>query len=165
MNDNVIFNNPIKAQIIRKNGDVIDIDMVMNGVVDQGFEYLLGSAFLADSQISQWYIGLINGEGASIPLLDPSDIMASHAWAENTGYDEADRPLWNPIVISSKSVANTTTTDFTFNTTAQIRGIFVPSDKTKNAPNGLLWSTALFNSNMDFMDDDVLRIIYTVSAS
>lgn len=165
MNNNVLFNNPIKAQIIRKNGDVVDIPMVSNGVVNDGFIYLLGSSFRAEPQISSWYIGLIQGEGASIPILDPSDTTSSHAWTENVDYDEPVRPTWSPTAFSATSIANTTTRDFTFNAITQVRGIFIPSSDAKGGASGTLWATALFNANMDFTNSDVLRIIYTVSAS
>ncbi len=164
-NGNVKFCNTVKAQVIRKNGEVEDIEMVNNGVVDEGFNYFLGSAFRAVSQISLWYMGLIEGEGIVVPTLDDADTMSSHAWTENVDYDEVDRPTWTPVVVTDSSIANTTSVDFTFNTAAQIRGVFIPSDDTKGGSSGTLWATALFNANMDFTDDDVLRIIYTVSAS
>jgi len=165
MNNKVKFNNPIKAQILRKTGEVIDVEIVENGVVDEGFNYLLGTSFRAVSQIGLWYIGLIQGEGAGVPVLDDADTMASHAWTENVAYDEATREVWTPVVVTDQSVANTVTADFTFNAAAEIRGIFIPSSSTKSGSTGTLWATALFNANMDFVDDDVLRIIYTVSAS
>lgn len=165
MKNNVIFKNPIKAEIVRANGDIIPVDLVENGVVDEGFNYLLGTAFRSVVQQNAWAMGVIQGEGASVPVLDPADTMASHAWTENILYDEVNRPTWAPDVVTDQSIANTAAILFTFNAAAQIRGIFISTDNTKNGVTGTLWATALFNNNMDFVDDDILRIVYTVSAS
>lgn len=165
MNNNVTFNNPVKAEIIKKDGTIIDVPLVNNGVVREGFNYLLGTSFRGVAQISAWSIGLIAGEGASTPVLDPTDTMLSHAWTEATTYDEVVRSAWNPIATTVSEISNPTALIFTFNAATQIRGIFVSSSDVKGGTAGTLWATALFNANMDFVDDDILRIIYGVSVS
>jgi hypothetical protein len=162
---NVNFFNPLRAEVVRADGTVEELDLVNNGVVDEGFEHLLGVAFRAESQISSWYMGLITSEGAGTPVLDPSDTMASHAWSETTTYSEANRVQWSPDVVTSQSIANTSAMVFSFNANSDIRGIFVTSSNVKGGASGTLWATALFNANMTFTSSEVIRLIYTVSAS
>lgn len=165
MKNQVRFRNPIKAIIVKKDGTEIEVPMVENGVVDVGFNHLLGVAFRAQSQIANWYIGLIESEGLSLPVLADGDTMASHAWTEVTTYSEANRQQWTPTVVDDQTINNSSAVEFTFNAASAIRGIFISSSNTKGGTAGTLWSTALFAANMDFVNTEKLRIIYTVSAS
>ena len=133
-----------------------------NGIVDVGIHNLLDAAFNGGTQISTWYMGLINN--ASFSALAAADTMASHAgWAETAAYDEATRPEWTAGSAATRAVTNSVTVDFTMDATITVRGIFVASDSTKSGTGGTLWSTAAFSSNASTTDGDVLRVTYTVS--
>ena len=157
--------NPVKAQVIRKDGSVEDVPLVFNDVVLEGFQYLLGSGFRAVAQISNWYLGLITSEGVSDPVLDESDTLASKAWSETTTYSEATRPEWAADLVDEKNISNNTAREFTFNANSEIRGVFVASSNTKGGTSGTLWATALFAANMSFTSGEILKVIYSVSAS
>jgi hypothetical protein len=151
-----------KVQHIRK-GEVIGEYDFPNGITNEGKNSALDILFNAAAQPT-WYIGLINNSPA--PTLAAADTMASHAgWSETTDYDEANRVTWNPEAAASQSVANTVTSaDFTINATVTVYGIFVATSNTKGGATGTLWATAAFPSPVGLVDDDLLKVIYTVSA-
>lgn len=133
-----------------------------NGIVDEGIEYLLDAGFNGGSQISTWYVGLIDNSGFS--ALSNSDTMASHSgWSESTAYTEATRPEWTAGAAASRAVTNGTSVDFSINATVTIRGIFITSNNTKGGTTGTLWSTAAFGTNASATSGDTLKITYTVT--
>lgn len=154
-----------KVQHYRKGLDdalvLIDEFEAFNAPTNLGINYLLDAAFGGVSQVSPWYIGLID---AGATALSNTDTLASKAWAENMDYDEASRVEWDDNPTSSRTKANTTTADFTMNSTETIRGLFVAEDDTKGGTTGLLWSTAIFSTPASVVDDDVLKLIYSVGA-
>jgi hypothetical protein len=159
--DRLLAQGRFKIQHIR-DGKVIGEYDLPNGITDVGMNKLLDVMFHADAQITTWYIGLINNAGFS--ALNNADTMGSHAgWAESTDYDEANRVTWQENAASARSITNTTTADFTMNTTVTIKGIFVTSDNTKGGTTGTLWSTAAFGTNVSVVDNDQLKVSYSVS--
>jgi hypothetical protein len=146
---------------IRK-GKVLQKFEVPNGITDVGMNALLDIMFHASSQITTWYIALVDNAGFS--MFAAGDTSASHGgWSENTAYDEATRPEWTEGTASGRAITNGTSVDFTMNATNTIHGIFIISENTKGGATGTLWSTAAFSSNVSVVDDDVLKVTYTVS--
>jgi len=142
-----------------KDGKLIGLYRVPNGITDGGMEDLLDVAFGNDTQHALWYIGLIDNAGYS--AVADSDTLASHAgWSENTDYT-GNRKNWAVGTASSRSISNGTTADFAINATATLKGIFVTDQETGTT--GVLWSTALFSSTVSVQNGDTLKITYTVS--
>ena len=156
------FKNPVTVEIVRS-GEVIDSFQVFNDITDEGKNHLLNVVFDAGTQEANWYIGLIDGAGFT--TLAAGDTMASHTgWTELTSYDEATRPEWDPTVTGA-TANNAAVREFTINATVSVQGIFVPADNVKSGTTGVLWATAEFNSPYALIDDDVLRLIYTVQVN
>jgi hypothetical protein len=134
-----------------------------NGIVDVGLNHILDTEFNGGSQISTWYIGLVDNAGFS--AFSDSDTLASHAgWSESTTYTESNRVTWASDAASSRSISNSTTADFSINATGNLKGIFVSSNNTKTTGNtGTLWSTAAFSSVVSTANGDTLKVTYTVS--
>lgn len=133
-----------------------------NGIVDAGIHHILETEFRSGAQITTWYIGLVDNSGFS--AFANGDTMASHAgWSESSDYDEANRPTWSPGAAASRQITNGTTVDFTINATKTIKGIFITSNNTKGGTTGTLWSTAAFGSTVSVVDNDVLKVTYTLS--
>lgn len=150
-----------KVQHIRK-GQVIGEYDFPNGITDVGMNALLDIMFHNSTQVATWYIGLIDNAGFT--ALAAADTMGSHAgWAESTAYDEAARVTYAEDAASSRAITNSTTADFTINATATLKGIFITSNNTKGGSSGTLWSTASFPSTVPVVDDDVIKITYTLS--
>lgn len=136
-----------------------------NGVVDEGANLVLDVMFHGVAAVGTWYLGLIDNAGFS--ALDPEDSAAeiggTNAWDECSDYDEANRVTWAEGAAGSRAITNGTTADFTINATKTIKGIFVVSTNTKGGTTGTLWATAAFGSNISVIDNDVLKVTYTVS--
>lgn len=150
------------VQCVGKDGQVKWEQSFPNGIVDVGLHYLLDAGFNGGTQVSTWYMGLIDNAGFS--ALANADTMASHAgWSESTAYDEAARPEWDAGAAGTRAVTNAATTDFTMSATVTIKGIFVTTVNTKGGTTGTLWATAAFSSNASVVDGDTLKVTYTVS--
>lgn len=134
-----------------------------NGIVDEGLNHLLDVTFHGSSQIGTWYIGLVDNSGFS--TFADSDTLSSHAgWSEFTSYTEGTRVEWTEDAASSRSISNSTTSDFSINATGNVKGIFVSSNSTKSTGNtGTLWSTAAFSSVVSTANGDTLKVTYTIS--
>lgn len=145
-----------------RNGKVIATYDIPNGITDVGLNNLLDVAFHSATQITAWYIGII--DNASFSALAAGDTMASHAgWIESTAYSEPVRQTWGAGSPSARSITNASPAVFSINGTATLKGIFVTSVSTKSGTTGTLWSTAAFASNIAVASGDSLRVTYTVS--
>lgn len=145
-----------------RDGCQIGVHDLDNGIVDVGLNHILETEFHSGTQVTTWYIGLIDNAGFS--ALSNSDTSASHAgWTENTDYSNANRVTWGTGAASGRSVTNASTADFNINGTATIKGIFIISQNTKGGSTGVLWSTAAFGSNVSVQNGDTLKVTYTVS--
>ncbi len=133
-----------------------------NAVVDEGLEALLDALFNEGTQPTNWYMGLVNNSGWT--AFANADTMAAHAgWVELVAYTEATRPEWLADAAASRAVTNSTTTDFSINGTATVKGIFVASENTKSGTTGILWATASLATAQPVSSGDTLKITYTVS--
>ncbi len=133
-----------------------------NTVVNAGKNLLLDVMFDAGSQVSTWYMSLIQDGGYS--AIAAGDTMGSHAgWQEFTGYDETTRPIWNPDAAASESITNSTTTDFTINTSDTLKGIFIVADNTISGTTGTLWCATLFSADVPVTNGETFRLTYTLS--
>jgi hypothetical protein len=150
-----------------RDGKLLQTQDVPNGVTTVGLEKILDVYFHDGSATaaSGWYIGLITGES---PALAASDTIASKGWTENTSYDEATRIAWGPDDPLSNGgvITNGTSADFTISATVVIGGAFLINFATKgDVVSGDLWATATFASKIDLIDNDKLKVTYTITAS
>lgn len=155
----------IRAQIIRKDGRIEEVPLSQNGITDSGYNDFLNVHFHDTTQRTAWYIGLISNSGFSV--LANADTMSSHAgWNESVAYTQTTRTQWSNNSAASKSITNTTTSDYNINADGTvIKGIFVCSDNTKSGTAGQLWSTGLFSSDQTLNNGDILKVTYTVNLS
>ena len=138
-------------------------NLVMNvGLVDMNQQYFTGSGWTAT-----WYLGLINGPGASNTYSATATMSSHTGWTENTGYSNATRPACtfgsptsaNPSVISNSASA----ASFNITATSTIGGAFLTSNNTKGGTTGTLFSAASFQSPGDrsVVNGDILTVTYT----
>lgn len=143
-----------------KHGKLKWIEQWDNLVVNSGLDHLLDVAFSAGSQITSWYIGLINGS----PTIAAGDTMASHGgWTENQNYDEATRQAWTDGGVSGQSVDSSgSPAVFTISTDSQtIAGAFLTSDNTKGGTSGTLYAAGEFANPKSLDDGDTLTVTAT----
>lgn len=140
-----------------------------NGVTDAGIASLLNVYLRAQSQITAWYIGLI--DNAAFVALNASDTAASHTgWSEvsSGNYSNANRVTWTAAAPSGGAVVNSTTADhnMTNGSSLTVKGLFLISDNTKGGTSGTLFSTAAFTGGTQAVNSgDTLKVTYTVAAT
>jgi len=153
-----------KLQHIR-DGKVLQEQEFPNGVTDVGINSILNIMFDADTQITTWYLSLIDVVGfASVAA---GDTMSSHAgWAEFTAYALGTRPVWNPDAAAAKVSVNSITIDFTITGgAADLKGVFLTSDAVKSGTAGTLWATAIFSSDIPVTGGDLIKLTYSVTGA
>lgn len=154
-----------------KDGNLNWEDIAENAVTGLGLDSLLNVYLGAASQITTWYIGLVDNSGFT--AFASGDTSASHGgWSEAAGsdYSQTTRPTWTPSTSSggAGSVANASTVNFSMTNSSSltIKGLFLISDSTKAGTTGLLFSTAAFTGGTQATNSgDTLKITYTVSAT
>lgn len=150
-----------------RNGKVIDTWQEPNLVVDECLNYTLDAAFSGGTPITTWYIGLYKNNYTPIA----SNVASTFAGAgvaneANAEYDESVRQTWTEAGVSSKTISNTASpATFTFNTSVTIYGAFLISNNTKGGTTGTLAAASKFASSRAMIDNDVLNVTYTLTAS
>lgn len=155
------------------NDDIEDIQHDHNIVVDEGLTYILDTALSAGTQITSFYIGIF--KKSYTPLA--ADVQSSGTASSNfyhtnkaeeatTQYDEAARPAWTEVGVSSKIITNSASPAvFTINTTVTIYGAFLTggsgsNNKGQGGPGHKLIAASLFGSARSLVNTDVLNVTY-----
>lgn len=148
-----------------RNGELIAVHDFHNSITDAGINALLGIMFHGVTQITTWYLGLIDNAGFS--ALADGDTMASHGgWTEFVDYDEANRVEWPEDAAATRAITNTTPMTFTASDDGTLKAVFLVGGtgaSTKSASTGTLWAHAAFASPVVIQTDDVLELTYAVS--
>ena len=143
-------------------GKLIGLYKIPNGIVNEGLNHILETQFHSGSQVTTWYVGLVDASGWT--AWNDVDVMNSHAgWTESTAYTEGTRPQWTCGAAAAREITNASTVDFSINATATMKGIFITSNNAKSGTTGVLWSTAAFSSEVSVGSGDTFKITYTVS--
>ena len=124
-----------------------------------GLDYLAATAFSGLTQISTWYMGIIDLAGFS--ALNFNDTMASHVgWREFIQYSGS-RPTW---ANQESGQQVTSSGNFTFPITGSgtIHGMFATSQSGIGVNNGTLWATAILSSDASVSPGQSLTGVYSV---
>ncbi|MDX1555810.1 MAG: hypothetical protein R3212_07280, partial [Xanthomonadales bacterium] len=136
-----------------------------NLVVNVGLDHLLDATLSGATQITTWYVGLVDG---ATPTFAGADTMASHAgWTENQNYSEATRPVWTDGGVSGQSVDNSASkASFSINANGQtIGGAFLTSNNTKGGTTGTLYAEGDFSPDKTADNGDTLQVTGTFTAA
>lgn len=152
-------------------GEVIDSFVSRNLVVDQGLNHLRDVPLLSGTQITAWYVALIDGT----PTIAAGDTYATQAgWTEVTAYDEATREVWTGASGATGVATNSATrAEFTISTggatvggVALVGGGTAASTKGDTAGGGTLLSASAFTGgNRPLSAADVLRITWQATVA
>lgn len=152
------WSNPFRVLHLRK-GKIINIYEGFNDVTIEGKNHILDVTFgkaTPVSQVDPWYIGLI--DNTPTPVLSENDTLASHSgWNEFTSYS-GNRKAWDDADAASKVKGTNTTSDFTMSASGTIYGIMVAS--VASGTTGILWATGAFDSTINVVSSDVLKVTY-----
>ena len=164
-----------------RNGLIIATHRMTNGIVNEGKDSIFDVYFDAATQITVWYMLLIDLAGftalASDDTYDDID-QAGNGWDEYQTYTDpgngdstVTRPIWNPDPASGQSISNGTQEVFDMTGTGTVKGLAIvgggagSATKGDHASDGTLWATALFDQgDTGVVDGDQLKITYTTSA-
>lgn len=137
---------------------------VPNAWTTVGRNSLLNVYFGAATQITTWYIGLVDNSGFS--AFAAADTSASHAgWTESTDYDESVRQTFSPAAASAGSIVNSSPPIITCTTGSTIKGFFLISVATKGGTTGVLACTGALPSNQTLTSGQTLSLQYTIPAT
>ena len=139
-----------------------------NLVVNEGLQYMAGTALTSVAQITTWYIGLYGAGASNTPAA--GDTMSSHAgWTEVVPYSNATRvaatfataTTANPSVVTNAASPAT----FNINATSTVGGAFLTSGSAKSGTTGTLFSAADFAAPGDrsVVNGDIISVTYTFS--
>lgn len=152
-----------------KDGNLRWEEIAENMVTAAGIAALLTIMFEAATQITSWYIGLVDNAGFT--AFNAADVMTSHAgWSEvaTTNWSNTARPQWSPGSVSSGAIVNASTVNYNMINSGSLTvyGLFLNSDSTKGGTSGTLFSTAAFTGGTQAVNNgDTLKITYTMSAT
>lgn len=141
-------------------GNIKWIDEGENVVVNEGIDYILGTAILDSATL---YIGLFTA--SPTPLATWT--MTNAGGAEAAGYDEATRVSWGQDAAASQAVTNSTAAAFTMDgVDTSIGGAFVTTNNVKDGTTGtLIAGKAFTGGNKTVADNDTLEVTYTITGS
>ena len=147
-----------------RNGEVAWQEDWTNIITTAGLNYLIDAGLSGGTQITTWYVGLVNG---ATPTFAAADTAASHGgWTENTSYDEANRATFVDAGPSGGAVTNSASVaQFTISATATIGGAFLISNNTKGGTTGTLYAEGDFATDRSVVDNDVLEVTCTFSVA
>ena len=175
--------NPHGAFVVEhwRKGQKIGEYRFPNGITNQGKNSLLNIMFHGATQITTWYLGMIQTAGYT--ALDAGDTyqnisQAGNQWQEFTSYTDAanassstTRPTWTDGAASGQSITNASPVVFDITGSETVKGLFLvggivaAQTKQDHAANGVLWATALFTGgDVAVNNEDQLKVTYTVSA-
>lgn len=164
-----------------RNGLLLARQSFPNGIVNEGKDNLFDVYFDGGTQITTWYMLLIDNANFSALAADDTydDIdQAGNGWDEFKDYTDpgnADstttRPEWAPDPASGQSISNGTQTVFDITASGTVKGLGIvgggaaSNTKGDHANDGTLWATALFDQgDTAVVNGDQLKVTYTVSA-
>lgn len=161
-----------------RDGKVIDTFEAGNIVVNEGLNYILDSALSAGTQKTVFYIGVFKNSYTPIA----ADVQSSATPASNfynaakageitTEYSEATRQTWTEAGVSSQTLTNTASpASFTFTESVNVYGAFLVCGTSADVKGSygtgqLLIAAAKFEAVREMIFNDILNVVYTISAS
>jgi hypothetical protein len=149
---------------IRRKGEVIDQFEVPNLVVNEGLNSLLNVMFNGATQITQWHMGIFEGNYTPIASLTAATVTA--ASTECVAYVSATRPEYTEAASTAQTITNVANrASFVFTASKTIYGAFLASASAKSATTGVLFAAARFGAAKSVTTDDELLLTYAFTAA
>jgi hypothetical protein len=145
-------------------GTVVEEWDFKNLVVTEGLNDSLDKQFKAVTYTASWFVGLTG----NTPSFVAGDTMASHAgWTEVSNYDAATRPALTLGTVSAGSVNNSASkASYTISSGgANVGGAFIVTNSTKGGSTGILYGGGAFSQNRALLQDDILNVTITLTAT
>lgn len=151
-------------ECLNPDGSVAWRHLIPNGPTTAALNALLEAFFAGGSQVTTWYIGLIDATG--FEAFAAADTPASHAgWSEWTSYTQSTRQEWVDGTAAGGIKTSTTAASFTVLSNGTVHGGFLISDSTKGGTTGTLWATGALTNPEAVTIGQTIRVNYRVIAS
>lgn len=135
-----------------------------NLVVDEGLDYILGSAMVADAQNTTFYVAAFKNDAT------PASNWTAASWATDVAgsgvdVDEVTRPAWVPTAVASQQTDNySNKAQLTVAaTTLDLYGAALLSDSAFGGTGGILVVATRFASTRNLQEDDAFNIGYRLT--
>lgn len=144
------------------NGQDYQVDP--NLIVNEGLNDVLDVYLHNQAQIATWYVAPFTGNVTPLATWTAANYTSNST--ELTAYDEATRVAFVEAAAASQSISNLASkAAFTINATVTVYGAALISASAKSATTGKLFAATRFATSRNLVDDDILNIGYTISAS
>ena len=145
-----------------RDGELLWKEPIKNLVVNVGLQNAIDSALLNGSQITAWYVGLLDN---ATPLA--AWTMTEAGGNEVVAYDEAARPVWTGVRSAELASNTAAKAQFTIDTNGTaVYGAFLSSNNTKAGTTGTLFAAGLFATpRTGLQDNDELYITYEIQGA
>lgn len=144
-------------EVINKDGEVTDREVVHNLMPIEGMNHLLAVLLLGASQNASWHIGLYDTPYTPVA----GDVAATFPTlaGEATGYVNSQRMLFegaSPVGGTLDNAANPA--EFEFTAENEIHGGFISSSAAKGSTSGVLLSAVRFTTPKSVEPTSILRV-------
>jgi hypothetical protein len=132
-----------------------------NTVLDAALDSILNVYLHAATQITTWYVGLID----DTPTIDHADVMTDHSgWTENTKY-AGNRKEFVEAAASAATITNVASpAAFVMNDTTTVSGAFLCGAATGTSC--LLFCAALFDEGDAVVGSgDTINVVYEITGA
>ena len=128
-----------------------------NLIPQVGIDHLVGLLRGSGSLISNWYVGVYEGNYVPTSATTASDLPTNAL--ESVAYSEAARPVWNNTYDGVSVITNRDNrAEFAFTADKRVYGAFLVSVATKGSGSGLVLSMARFASPYDIPAGSTFRL-------
>lgn len=140
-----------------RDGQLIDSQTQHNLIPTEGLNHLISAVLKGGTQVSNWYVGLYEGNYTPTSTATGSTIVSLST--ECTAYTEATRQQWVGGTVANGAVSNADSrATFTFNANKTIFGGFLVSSPVKGASADTLFSVVRFSTAKPVESGDILRV-------
>ena len=128
-----------------------------NLIPQVGIDHLVGLLRGSGSLISNWYVGVYEGNYVPTSATTASDLPANAL--ESVAYSEAARPVWNNTYDGMSVITSLASrAEFTFTADKRLYGAFLVSASIKGSGSGTLLSIARFSTPYDVPSGSTFRL-------
>lgn len=145
------------GELVGPDGEVLSRQRDHNLIPQVGINHLVGLLRGTGSLISNWYVGV--GEGDYVPTNGVTSADLQSSVAESTAYSEATRPAWNNSYDGSSIITNLSNrAEFTFTSAKRLYTGFLVANATKGSASNTLLSIARFQTPYDVPAGSTFRL-------
>jgi hypothetical protein len=147
-----------------RKGRLLGRELTKNLICNEGLNHILNVVLHGTTPVSPWYMAIFEGNYTPVATVTAATVTADST--ESTAYDESTRVEYAEAAASSQSTTNSASkATFTISASKTIYGAFLASASAKSATTGTLLAIARFATSRAVIDNDVLTVTYTITAT